>query len=222
MGTQAATAGWSRSRLQVAAPRRLPHSGSRVLCTAGSLTALTRDTVLMIGRQNRDMNTSETWQTLGSPRPETLTDARLQLHWAAQLVASVGKTYPRAATRRQPSQPGLGRGEPEPCRPCRHSRSELSSCTSPGGSHSATEGRAGKRDQSFRPGGLHPRTGTHLAVEYDSFLHRGCRQAPRAGRLRNPRPSCRRWRTLLLERGRCLRGALPMVLERRSGPHSNS
>ena len=52
------------------------------------------------------MNTSETWQTLGSPRPETLTDARLQLHWAAQLVASVGKTY--LEPRPDDSHPNLG------------------------------------------------------------------------------------------------------------------
>ena len=39
------------------------------------------------------MDMSEEWQILGNPSPEDLTDARLQLHWAVQLVASVGKTY---------------------------------------------------------------------------------------------------------------------------------
>ncbi len=33
------------------------------------------------------------WQRLGTPPPDTLIDARLQLHWAAQIPASVGYTY---------------------------------------------------------------------------------------------------------------------------------
>ncbi len=33
------------------------------------------------------------WRKLGEPAPESLTDARLQLHHAAQIVASVGLTY---------------------------------------------------------------------------------------------------------------------------------
>ncbi len=32
------------------------------------------------------------WRPLGNPSPTTLTDVRLQLHWAAQLIASVGYT----------------------------------------------------------------------------------------------------------------------------------
>ena len=33
------------------------------------------------------------WQRLGEPPPDALVDARLQLHWAAQIPASVGYTY---------------------------------------------------------------------------------------------------------------------------------
>lgn len=35
----------------------------------------------------------ETWQSLGSPPPATLTEATRQLHWAAQLVASTGFSF---------------------------------------------------------------------------------------------------------------------------------
>jgi len=38
------------------------------------------------------MSTSINWQHLGDRPPAALTDARLQLHWAAQLVSAVGTT----------------------------------------------------------------------------------------------------------------------------------
>ena len=46
------------------------------------------------------------WETLGRPAPGELVDARLQLHHAAQLVASVGK--PLLAPRPDDSHPNLG------------------------------------------------------------------------------------------------------------------
>ncbi len=39
------------------------------------------------------MNQSKAWQQLGYPEPEDLGDARLQLHWAAQTLASFGEAY---------------------------------------------------------------------------------------------------------------------------------
>jgi hypothetical protein len=36
---------------------------------------------------------SRSWRSLGNVAPSALTEARLQLHWAAQLVAAVGKTH---------------------------------------------------------------------------------------------------------------------------------
>jgi hypothetical protein len=38
------------------------------------------------------MSTTPTWHRLGDPVPTGLVEARLQLHWAAQLVAAVGTT----------------------------------------------------------------------------------------------------------------------------------
>ncbi|HSM17085.1 MAG TPA: hypothetical protein VK845_08850 [Gemmatimonadales bacterium] len=34
-----------------------------------------------------------TWEEVGRPRPRSLTEARLQLHWAAQVPAAVGHTF---------------------------------------------------------------------------------------------------------------------------------
>lgn len=38
-----------------------------------------------------------TWESLGTPAPTALTDARLELHWAVQIVAAVPFTYREAA-----------------------------------------------------------------------------------------------------------------------------
>ena len=35
------------------------------------------------------------WQQLGHPPPPSLRDARNQLHWAVQVVASIGYTFAR-------------------------------------------------------------------------------------------------------------------------------
>lgn len=44
-------------------------------------------------RTRLDMAHSTTWQGLGRPAPATLSEARLQLHWAAQVVAAAGFTH---------------------------------------------------------------------------------------------------------------------------------
>ncbi len=44
------------------------------------------------GLQNR-FDLSGGWQEVGSPVPVALVDARLQLHWAAQVVGAVGHTF---------------------------------------------------------------------------------------------------------------------------------
>ncbi len=36
---------------------------------------------------------NRSWKTVGTPPPTELVDARIQLHWAVQVVASVGATY---------------------------------------------------------------------------------------------------------------------------------
>ena len=41
---------------------------------------------------NTHTETVQNWHTLGQPSPTALRDARDQLHWAAQIVASVGYT----------------------------------------------------------------------------------------------------------------------------------
>ena len=38
------------------------------------------------------------WEKLGKPAPTELVDARLQLHWAAQIPAAVGNTLVRPAS----------------------------------------------------------------------------------------------------------------------------
>ncbi len=38
-------------------------------------------------------NLTEEWERLGDPVPISLSNARLQLHWASQIVAAVGTTY---------------------------------------------------------------------------------------------------------------------------------
>jgi hypothetical protein len=48
----------------------------------------------------------ETWKVLGRPEPTALEDARLQLHYAAQLVAAVGATF--LEPRPDDSHPNLG------------------------------------------------------------------------------------------------------------------
>ena len=52
------------------------------------------------------MDMSGKWQILGNPSPEDLTEARLQLHWAVQLIASVGTTY--LDPRPDDSHPNMG------------------------------------------------------------------------------------------------------------------
>ncbi|MFQ5569880.1 MAG: hypothetical protein ACE5G0_09410 [Rhodothermales bacterium] len=42
---------------------------------------------------NMTPQTLRRWHLLGSPPPSSLEDARLQLHWASQIVASVGFSY---------------------------------------------------------------------------------------------------------------------------------